>query len=78
MWHLYFDLEEAEGITTPTFGQKLNPSDDPTDICPGCEYYLARLTLTAAREGRDAGSIQWDDYYPGFRPPTPWTGDLLC
>lgn len=66
VWHLYFNLEEANGVTTLSFGQKLNPSDNPADIGPGWDYYLDRLT--AAREGREVGSVNWDDYYPALSP----------
>lgn len=62
VWHLYFDLEEADGVTTLSFGHLLNPSDNPADVGPGWEYYLDRLT--AVREGRAAESVVWDDYYP--------------
>lgn len=61
-WHLYFDLTESAGTTTLSFGQRLNPSDNPAEIGPGWEYYLDRLT--AAREGRPVDEVLWDNYYP--------------
>lgn len=65
-WDLWIELGEADGHTTLTFGQRLNPQDDIGSIGPGWEYYLDRLV--AAREGRDAASVVWDDYFPAMQP----------
>lgn len=65
-WELWLELDEADGVTTLRFGQRLSPQDDIGSIGPGWEYYLDRLV--AAREGRDAASIVWDDYFPALQP----------
>lgn len=64
-WHLWFELDETAGVTTLTFGQRLNPGEDVGSIGPGWEYYLDRAE--AAHEGRDASAVVWDDYYPALR-----------
>ncbi|MEU1971509.1 SRPBCC domain-containing protein [Microbacterium sp. NPDC019599] len=64
-WHLWFELDEIAGVTTLTFGQRLNPGEDVGSIGPGWEYYLDRAE--AAHEGRDVAAIAWDDYYPALR-----------
>ena len=65
-WHLWFELAEADGATTLTFGQRLNPGEDVGSIGPGWEYYLDRLV--AVHEGRDAATVAWEDYYPAMQP----------
>jgi uncharacterized protein YndB with AHSA1/START domain len=65
-WHLWFELAEAGGATTLTFGQRLNPTDDVGSIGPGWEYYLDRLE--AARAGREASAVAWEDYFPALQP----------
>ncbi|NDO90865.1 SRPBCC family protein [Cellulosimicrobium composti] len=59
-WHLSFDLDEEDGVTTLTFRQVLGPGDDARNIGPGWEYYLDRLV--AVREGRDATTVPWEPY----------------
>jgi uncharacterized protein YndB with AHSA1/START domain len=66
-WHLWFELtEEAPGDTVLTFGQRLNPGEDVGTIGPGWEYYLDRLV--AVQAGLDAGTVNWDDYFPALQP----------
>ncbi|MFH8251307.1 SRPBCC domain-containing protein [Microbacterium sp. B2969] len=65
LWYLWLELEEAHGVTTLRFGQRLNPGEDIGSIGPGWEYYLDRAE--AAHEGRDVSAIAWDDYYPALR-----------
>lgn len=65
-WHLWFELDEADGATTLRFGQRLNPTDDVGSIGPGWEYYLDRLV--AAHEGRDVAAVVWEDYFPALQP----------
>ena len=65
-WELWVELAEADGVTTLTFGQRLAPQDDIGSVGPGWEYYLDRLL--AVREGRDAASVVWDDYFPALQP----------
>jgi hypothetical protein len=59
-WHLSFDLDEEDGVTTLAFRQVLGPSDDARNIGPGWEYYLDRLV--AVREGRDVATVEWEPY----------------
>ncbi|PJJ71092.1 uncharacterized protein YndB with AHSA1/START domain [Diaminobutyricimonas aerilata] len=65
-WHLRFELEHSpeEGMTTLTFAQLL-ADDDMSNVGPGWEYYLDRLT--AAIEGHDVDAIAFDDYYPALK-----------
>ncbi|WP_149956378.1 SRPBCC family protein [Zafaria cholistanensis] len=65
-WYLWFELAEAGGTTTLTFGQRLNPTDDVGSIGPGWEYYLDRLE--AVRAGRDTSTVAWGDYFPALQP----------
>jgi uncharacterized protein YndB with AHSA1/START domain len=66
-WHLWFELaEDSPGDTVLTFGQRLNPGEDVGSIGPGWEYYLDRLV--AAQAGLDAGTVEWDDYFPALQP----------
>jgi uncharacterized protein YndB with AHSA1/START domain len=65
-WHLWFELDEQSGTTTLTFGQRLNPGEDVGSIGPGWEYYLDRLV--AVHEGRDAATVDWDEYFPALQP----------
>lgn len=61
VWHLRLTLSHDGGTTTLLFAQQVG--DDPLgSIGPGWEYYLDRLT--AVLEGRDAGEVAWEDYYP--------------
>ncbi|MCB7136252.1 SRPBCC family protein [Cellulosimicrobium marinum] len=59
-WHVGFDLDEADGITTLTFRQVLGPRDDARSVGPGWEYYLDRLV--AARDGRSPDDLDWRAY----------------
>jgi uncharacterized protein YndB with AHSA1/START domain len=65
-WHLWFELDEADQVTTLTFGQRLNPGEDVGSIGPGWEYYLDRLV--AAQSGADVAALSWDDYFPAMQP----------
>lgn len=65
VWPLWFELHEDARVTTLRFGQRLGPQDDVGSIGPGWEYYLDRLV--AVREGRDAASVAWDDYFPAMQ-----------
>lgn len=65
-WHVWFELDETDGETTLTFGQRLNPTDDIGMIAPGWEYYLDRLV--AANAGADPDSVRWADYFPVMQP----------
>lgn len=66
VWDLWLELDKAAGRTTLTFGQRLGPQDDVGSVGPGWEYYLDRLV--AVRQGRDAASVVWDDYFPALQP----------
>ena len=61
-WHLWFELAEADGVTTLTFGQRFDGGEDIGSIGPGWEYYLDRLV--AARAGEPVEAIDFNDYYP--------------
>ena len=63
-WHLRFELRPDGDVTTLVFAQLLG-DDSLGSVGPGWEYYVERLLRTL--EGRDAGDVEWDDYYPGMR-----------
>ena len=62
-WHLSLELREIEGHTTLTFAQLLG-DDDMSNVGPGWEYYLDRLSRVMA--GEDATNVQWDEYFPAM------------
>ncbi|GAA1495753.1 hypothetical protein [Paeniglutamicibacter kerguelensis] len=65
-WHLGLGLSRRPGTKKITFIHDLGPSDDPSTIGPGWEYYLQRLLVHLA--GGDVESVKWDDYYPALAP----------
>lgn len=65
-WHLWFELDEQDGVTTLTFGQRLGATDDIGSIGPGWEYYLDRLV--AAHAGTPVDAVEWDAYFPALQP----------
>jgi len=62
-WHLRVELAEHDGHTTLTFAQLLG-DDDMSNVGPGWEYYLDRLS--AALSGGDVTAVQWDNYFPAM------------
>ncbi len=62
-WHLSLELTEIDGLTTLTFAQLLG-DDDMSNVGPGWEYYLDRLS--AALSGGDVATVQWDAYFPAM------------
>ena len=65
-WHLWFELVAKGEATTLMFGQRLNPGEDVGSIGPGWEYYLDRLI--EVNKGRDAATVEWNDYFPAMQP----------
>lgn len=63
-WHLRLELTHEAGVTTLMLAQAVG-DDDMSNVGPGWEYYLDRLG--AAFDGRDVGSVVWDDYYPAMK-----------
>jgi uncharacterized protein YndB with AHSA1/START domain len=61
-WRLRVELSHDAGVTTLLFAQVL--VDDLASVGPGWEYYLDRLAATL--DGRDVGSVAWDDYFPAM------------
>src|SRR3954453_10616704 len=61
-WHLQLDLEEAAGVTTLTFAQRLSDAAAPEEVGPGWDYYLDRLV--AAETGGDVAAVDFADYHP--------------
>lgn len=43
-WHLGIELARAHGATAVKFIHDLGPNDDPSNIGPGWEYYMERVT----------------------------------
>lgn len=62
LWQLRLELSQDGDVTTLLFAQVL--VEDLASVGPGWEYYLDRLT--AALDGRDPGSVAWDDYFPAM------------
>ena len=60
------DLSSRTEAKKITFTHELAPSDDPSIIGPGWEYYMQRLLVHL--EGGDVDSVKWDDYYPALAP----------
>lgn len=63
-WVLRLELLEADGVTTLDFAQRITDPELGASYGPGWEYYLDRLVTTQA--GGDAGTVQWDDYFPAM------------
>ena len=61
-WYLAMDLEEAEGVTTLTFSQRMSDPAQAADVGPGWDYYLDRLV--AAETGGDVAAIDFAEYHP--------------
>ena len=64
VWRLEVDLVEEGGVTTFTFGQRVQDGLSVESVGPGWDYYLDRLV--AAEAGDDVGDVAWDDYYPAL------------
>ncbi|MFD1858432.1 SRPBCC family protein [Aeromicrobium camelliae] len=64
-WYLTLELREEDGVTTLTMSQVIDDVSTIESTGPGWEYYLDRLV--AAESGRDADTVEWDDYYPALR-----------
>jgi uncharacterized protein YndB with AHSA1/START domain len=64
-WHLWFELEEEDGLTTLTFGQVLRGGEDVGEVGPGWEYYLDRLV--ASYSLGDVSTVTWDEYFPDLQ-----------
>ncbi|MFF5791350.1 SRPBCC domain-containing protein [Paeniglutamicibacter sp. NPDC012692] len=65
-WVLGMELSGRPGTKKVTFIHELGPTDDPSTIGPGWEYYLQRLLVHL--EGGDVESVRWDDFYPALAP----------
>jgi uncharacterized protein YndB with AHSA1/START domain len=63
-WHLRFELNSDDGVTTLLFAQLID-DEDLGSVGPGWEYYLDRLERVL--DDGDAADIDWDDYYPALR-----------
>lgn len=61
-WHLGIELARLNEATSVKFIHDLGPSDDPSNIGPGWEYYMERVAF--ALGNKDANSVLWDDFYP--------------
>lgn len=57
-WHLRFDLDEADGVTTLTFTQVIDDPEVVEHTGPGWEHYLERLTVAFA--GADPAVVDWE------------------
>lgn len=62
-WHLWFSLEQEDGVTALTFAQVLG-DDDPSTMGPGWEYYLDRLL--AVLSGTDPDAVRFEQYFPAM------------
>lgn len=63
-WVLRLELRESDGVTTLDFAQRISDPELGASYGPGWEYYLDRLVT--AQAGGDAGTVQWDDYFPSM------------
>lgn len=64
IWTLDLRLSEADGVTTLDFAQVLTVHTDVTEVGPGWDYYLDRLTV--AVDGGDVSDVAWDEGYTGL------------
>lgn len=62
-WHLRFELNEEDGVTTLLFAQAM--VDNVGDVGPGWEYYLDRLD--AALAGGEVAAVSWGTYFPAMK-----------
>ena len=64
VWRIELDLVEDAGVTTLTFGQRMEDGFPVDSVGPGWDYYLDRLV--AAETSGDVAAVAWDDYYPAL------------
>ncbi|MFJ6418207.1 hypothetical protein [Paeniglutamicibacter sp. NPDC091659] len=65
-WALGIELSRRSGTKKIRFIHELGPSDDPSTIGPGWEYYLHRLLMHL--EGGDVESVKGEVFYPALAP----------
>lgn len=63
-WHLGIELARLNEATNLKFIHDLGPTDDPSNIGPGWEYYMERVAL--ALGNKDTNTVLWDDFYPAL------------
>ncbi|NKG22480.1 SRPBCC domain-containing protein [Paeniglutamicibacter terrestris] len=65
-WNLGWEISGTPGAGLIRFTQDLGPSEDPSSIGPGWEYYLERAIVHLS--GGDVTTVQWGQYYPALAP----------